>query len=170
VTGQPPVQPIKGPGPYRIHVRLEPVAHVPSRSHIPEAFDAVDLVGADFKGEHDRGLSRFEARVYAPPGVEDSDRDRCMIANFGFHHMVLDYASGGNMHFTGVLVSALAYTPTLYQSLDSGVPLTELESARGNWPGDVRYLPPPWAYLQPFLGWRAAVTIAPLRSEREENQ
>lgn len=163
-------QPIKGPGPYRIHVRLEPVPHVPSHSRTPEAFDAIDLLGADFKGEHDRGLSRFEARVYAPPGVEDADRDRCMIASFEFHHMVLDYASGGSMHFTGVLVGALAYTPSLYESLASGVPLTELEEARGNWPGDVRYQPPPQASLQSFLGWRAAVTVAPSRSNKEESQ
>lgn len=170
MTEQPRLHPIKGPGPYRIDVRLEPVPHVPSSRHRPEAFDAAKLLGADFKGEHDRGLSRFEARVYAPPGVEDADRDRCMIANFSFQHMVLGYASGGAMHFTGVLVGALAYTPTLYTSLDSGVPLTELEEARGNWPGDVRYQPPHWAHLQPFLGWRAAVTVAPLGSGREESQ
>lgn len=42
---------ITGEGSHRISVRLEPVPHVPS-----PAFDAIQFAGADFKGEHDRGL------------------------------------------------------------------------------------------------------------------
>jgi hypothetical protein len=162
---------IAGDGPHRIWIRLEPVPHVTSprpRGGWPESFRAVTLNGADFNGDHDRGLSRFEARVYAPPGFEDSDRDRCMLASFEFHHMVLNSARGGARGFTGVLVSALAYPQDSYDRLSAGTPLTEIEEAKGRWPGEIRYQPHRYAELQPFLGWRAKVTVAPLK-DREDS-
>lgn len=57
MTEQPQLPPITGTGSFRIQVRLHPVPHVPSHLHMPEAFDAVELVGADFKGEHESGTS-----------------------------------------------------------------------------------------------------------------
>ncbi|WP_139187291.1 hypothetical protein [Pseudarthrobacter chlorophenolicus] len=159
---------LTGPGDYRIWIRLEPVPHLSSavqRGRWAESFQAVTLKGADFNADHDRGLSRFEARVYAPPGFEDADRHRCMLASFEFQHMILDSARGGVMDFTGVLVSALAYPQEAYDRLTAGTPLTEIEEARGNWPGDVRYLPHPHTDLQAYLGWRAKVTVAPLKNQ-----
>ncbi|MET4143980.1 hypothetical protein [Arthrobacter sp. UYCo732] len=166
-----PALTIAGSGSHRIWVRLEPVSHVSSahpRGGWADAFNAVTLTGADFNGDHDRGLSRFEARVYAPPGFEDSDRDRCMLASFEFHHIVLDHAGGGAMDFTGVLVDALAYPQHVYDRIAAGTLLTEIEEAAGRWPGDIRYQPVPHAELQPFLGWRAKVTVAPLKESHQE--
>lgn len=163
---------IAGDGPHLILIRLEPVPHVSSahtRDGWTEAFSAITLTGADFTGDHDRGLSRFEARVYAPPGFEDSDRDRCMLASFEFHHMVLDSARGGYLDFTGVLVGALAYPQDVYDRLTAGTPLTGIDEARGNWPGEVRYLPHPHAELQSYLGWRAKVTLGPLKTNHKDN-
>lgn len=168
MTEQTPALAAAGNGAYRICVRLEPVSHVRHGRSWPEAFTAVTLTGADFNADHDRGLSRFEARIYAPPGFVDSDRDRCMLASFEFHHMVLDSARGGVMDFTGVLVGALAYPQDVYDRLAAGCPLTDIDEARGNWPGEVRYLPHPHAGLQAYLGWRAKVTIAPDRRQDDQ--
>lgn len=151
-----------GSGSYNIRVRLEPVSYL-SSPRLAAGFDAVTLAGGHFRGEYDRGLSRFEARAYAPEGIEDSDRDRCLLACFEFHHMVLDCATGSTLHFTGVLVGALAYSRDTYRQLAAGVALTDLEEPRGNWPGDVRYQPRPFEDLQPYLGWRAKVTVTPMR-------
>lgn len=163
---------IAGSGSHRIWIRLEPVSHVPSahpRGGRAEAFSAVALTGADFNGDHDRGLSRFEARVYAPPGLEDSDGSRCMIASFEFHHIVLDHARNGAMDFTGVLVGALAYPQETYNQLAAGTPLTEIDAAKGRWDGDIRYQPFPHTELQPYLGWRAKIAVAPLNDRDQEN-
>lgn len=162
---------ISGSGSHRIWIRLEPVTHVPSahpRGRWAEAFSAIALTGADFNGDHDRGLSRFEARVYAPPGFEDSERDRCMIASFEFHHIVLDHARSGAMDFTGVLVGALAYPQDAYDQMAAGTPLPEIDAAKGRWPGDIRYQPFPHTELQPYLGWRAKIVVAPLRDIDQE--
>lgn len=159
---------IAGDGSHRIWIRLEPVPHVTSghpRGRRAEAFTAAALTGADLNGDHDRGLSRFEARVFAPPRFEDSDRDRCMLASFEFHHMILDSARNGHLDFTGVLVGALAYPQEAYDALAAGTPLQEIEVAKGRWPGEIRYLPQPHDELQAYLGWRAKVTLAPLKSQ-----
>ncbi|QOT19653.1 hypothetical protein HMI59_23870 (plasmid) [Paenarthrobacter sp. YJN-5] len=168
MTEQPPVLAVTGIGAYRIRVRLEPVPHLRHGRGWPEAISAATLTGADFNADHDRGLSRFEARIYAPPGFEDSDRDRCTLASFEFHHMVLDSARGGIMDFTGVLVGALAYPQNVYDRLAAGTPLTDIDEARGNWPGDVRYLPHPHTNLERYLGWRAKLTISPLRRQDDQ--
>lgn len=163
---------ISGAGAHRIWIRLEPVSHIPSarrRGHLATAFEAVALTGADFNGDHDRGLSRFEARLYAPPGFEDSDRDRCILANFEIHHVVLDGAHGGRMDFTGVLVSALAYPQEVYDRIAGGTPLLEIPEILGHWGDDVRYLPVPHPELEQFLGWRAKIIVAPLNERDQEN-
>lgn len=163
---------VTGAGAHRIWVRLEPVRHVPSsRSghRLEEAFDAVALTGADFNGSHDNGLARFEARVYAPPGFEDADRHRCMLASFEFHHVVLNHAQSGRMDFTGVLVGAQAYAQDVYDRAAAGTPLLEIPELRGRWDDEVRYLPAPLAYLQPLLGWRARIIVAPLSEADQEN-
>jgi hypothetical protein len=163
---------IAGAGAHRIWIRLEPVRHVTSARrgpHLAEAFDAVALTGVDFNGSHDDGLARFEARVYAPPGFEDSDRDRCVLANFEFHHVVLNSAQSGRMDFTGVLVGALAYRQEVYDRIASGTPLLEVPEILDQWKESVRYLPVPHPELQQFLGWRARIIMAPLHESDQDN-
>lgn len=163
---------ISGTGAHRIWIRLEPVPHVPSahqRGRYAEAFDAVALTGADFNGDHDNGLSRFRVRLYAPPGIEDADRDRCILADFEFHHVVLNNAQSGRMDFTGVLVGAQAYTQEVYDRIATGTPLLEIPELRGRWDDEIRYLPGPLAYLQPLLGWRARIILAPLNDRDQED-
>lgn len=163
---------IAGAGAHRIWVRLEPVSHVPSArrgAHWARAFDAVELTGADFNGGHDGGLSRFEARLYAPPGFEDDDGDRCLLANFGFHHIILDSSQGGRMDFTGVLVNAQAYTQDVYDRIAAGAPLLEVPEALDQWGTSVRYQPPAHEDLQQYLGWRARIVVAPLHEQDQEN-
>lgn len=163
---------IAGAGAHRIWVRLEPVSHVPSgspRGHMPRPFDAVALTGADFNGDHADGLARFEARLYAPPGFVDADRDRCLLASFGFHHVVLNNSQSGRMDFSGVLVSALAYSQEVYDRISAGTPLLEVPEILDQWGDDVRYLPHAHVGLHPFLGWRAKIIIAPLNEADQEN-
>jgi hypothetical protein len=163
---------ITGAGAHRIWIRLEPVRHVLTArrgAHLVQAFDAVALTGADFNGSHDDGLARFEARVYAPPGFEDSDRDRCMLASFEFHHVVLNHAQSGRMDFTGVLVGAGAYTQDVYERISGGTALLDIPEILDQWKESVRYLPRPHPELQSFLGWRARITVAPLRESDQEN-
>jgi hypothetical protein len=163
---------ITGAGAHRIWIRLEPVRHLPSArrgAHLVQAFDAVALTGADFNGSHDDGLARFEARVYAPQGFEDSDRDRCMLASFEFHHVVLNHAQSGRMDFTGVLVGAQAYTQDVYDRITAGTPLLEVPEILDQWKESVRYLPLPHPELQQFLGWRARVILAPLNEADQDN-
>lgn len=172
MTEQPTALAITGSGAHRIWIRLEPVRHVPSArrgAHLVSAFDAVELTGADFNGSHDDGLARFEARVYAPPGFEDADRDRCLLASFEFHHVVLSHSQSGRMDFTGVLVGALAYPQDVYDRIAAGTPLPEIPELRGRWDDEIRYLPAPLAYLQPLLGWRARIVLAPLHENDQEN-
>ncbi len=172
MTDQMPELAITGAGAHRIWIRLEPVRHVTSARrgpHLAEAFDAVALTGADFNGSHDDGLARFEARVYAPPGVEDSDRDRCLLASFEFHHVVLNAAHGGRMDFTGVLVAAQAYRQDVYDRITAGTPLLEIPETLDQWKESVRYLPLPHPELQQFLGWRARVILAPLNESDSDN-
>lgn len=163
---------ITGAGAHRIWIRLEPVRHISSARrgpHLVQAFDAVALAGADFNGSHDEGLARFEARVYAPPGFEDSDRDRCMLASFEFHHVVLNHAQSGRMDFTGVLVGANAYRQGVYDRSAAGTPLLEIPEILDQWKESVRYLPLPHPELQSFLGWRARITVAPLHESDQES-
>jgi hypothetical protein len=163
---------IAGAGAHRIWVRLEPVPYAwPKRrgGPLPTAFDAVALTGADFNGSHDNGLSSFRARVYAPQGFEDADRDRCLLADFEFHHIVLDGSHGGRMDFTGVLVGAHAYPQEVYDRIAAGSPLLEIPALRGRWEDEIRYLPTPHPDLDQFLGWRAKIVIAPLRDSDQEN-
>lgn len=163
---------IAGSGAHRIWIRLEPVPHVRSghpRGRWQDAFQAVALTGADFNGDHHHGLARFEAKVYAPPGFEDSDRSRCMLASFEFHHMVLDSARGGGMDFTGVLVGALAYPQEVYDRIASGTPLLEIPELIGRWDDEIKYQPVRNPDLEPFLGWRAKVSIAPLKESDQDN-
>ena len=163
---------VTGAGAHRIWIRLEPVSHVPSAHrghHLEKAFDAVALTGADFNGSHDDGQARFRVRLYAPPGFEDADRDRCLLADFEFHHVVLNHAQSGRMDFTGVLVGALAYTQDVYDRIAAGTPLLEIPELRGRWDDEIRYLPAPLAYLQPLLGWRARIVLAPLNDRDQEN-
>lgn len=163
---------ITGAGAHRIWIRLEPVRHVPSArrgAHLVQAFDAVALTGADFNGSHDDGLARFEARVYAPPGFEDDDRDRCILASFEFHHVVLNHAQSGRMDFSGVLVGAAAYPQNVYERITAGAPLLEIPEILDQWGESVRYQPLPHQELQPFLGWRAKIVVAPLNECDQEN-
>lgn len=163
---------ITGAGAHRIWIRLEPVPHIPSahqRGRFAEAFQAVSLTGADFNGDHANGLSRFDAKVYAPPGFMDSDRSRCILASFEFHHMVLGSARGGVMDFTGVLVGALAYPQEVYGRITAGDPLLEIPELRGRWDDEIRYLPTPHPGLEKYLGWRAKIILAPLNVRDQEN-
>jgi hypothetical protein len=163
---------ITGAGAHRIWIRLEPVRHLQSARrgpHLAEAFDAVALTGADFNGSHDDGFARFEARVYAPPGFEDSDRHRCTLARFELHHVVLNNARGDRMDFTGVLVGAEAYRQDVYDRIAAGTPLLEVPEVLDQWKEAVRYLPLPHPELQQFLGWRARVILAPLNENDQEN-
>ena len=172
MNGQIPELTIVGAGAHRIWIRLEPVSHVASArrgDHLVQAFDAVALTGADFNGSHNDGLARFRARVYAPPGFEDADRDRCLLADFEFHHVVLNHAQNGRMDFSGVLVGASAYTQDVYDRITAGTPLLEIPELRGRWDDEIRYLPGPLAYMQPLLGWRARIIVAPLKESDQEN-
>ena len=168
----PPELAITGAGAHRIWIRLEPVSHVPSaysRGHLAPAFDAVALTGADFNGDHADGLSRFQARLYAPPGFEDADRDRCLLADFEFHHVVLNAAQSGRMDFTGVLVGANAYPQDVYDRIAAGTPLPEVPELRGRWDDEIRYRPAPHQELERLLGWRAKIILAPLNNRDQEN-
>jgi hypothetical protein len=172
MTSQIPELAISGAGAHRIWVRLEPVRHVPSArrgAHLAQAFDAVALTGADFNGSHDEGLARFEARVYAPPGFEDTDRWRCLLASFEFHHVVLNHAQSGRMDFTGVLVAANAYPQDVYDRIASGTPLLEVHEILDQWKESVRYLPVPHPDLQAYLGWRARIILDPLNEADQDN-
>jgi hypothetical protein len=172
MTGRIPELVIAGAGAHRIWIRLEPVRHVASArrgAYLVEAFDALALTGADFNGSHDDGLARFEARVYAPPGFEDSDRDRCLLASFEFHHVVLNHAQSGRMDFTGVLVGAQAYRQDVYDRIAADTPLLEIPEILDQWKESVRYLPSPHPELQSFLGWRARIILAPLNESDQEN-
>jgi hypothetical protein len=172
MTGRVPELAVSGAGAHRIWIRLEPVRHVPSArrgAHLAQAFDAVALTGADFNGSHENGLARFEARVYAPPGFEDSDRDRCMLANFELHHVVLNHAQSGRMDFTGVLTGANAYRQDVYDRIAAGTPLREIPEILDQWGEGVRYLPLPHPELEQFLGWRAQVILAPVYENDQEN-
>jgi hypothetical protein len=163
---------IAGAGAHRIWIRLEPVRHLASArrgTRLAEAFDAVALTGADFNGSHDNGLARFEARVYAPPGFEDPDRDRCLLASFEFHHVVLNHAQSGRMDFTGVLVGVNAYRQDVYDRIAGGTPLLDVPEVLDQWQEAVRYLPLPHPELQQFLGWRARIILAPLNENDQEN-
>lgn len=163
---------ITGAGAHRIWIRLEPVRHILSARrgpHLAEAFNAVALTGADFNGSHDEGLARFEARAYAPPGFEDSDRDRCILAAFEFHHVVLNHAQSGRMDFTGVLVGANAYRQDVYDRITAGTMLPDIPEVLDQWQESVRYLPLPHPELQQFLGWRARVIVAPLNESDQDN-
>jgi hypothetical protein len=57
------------------------------------------------------------AAAMSRSGFEYPDRSRCLLANFEFHHVVLNNAQSGRIDFTGVLVGAVAYRQDVYDRI-----------------------------------------------------
>lgn len=153
---------ITGDGFYDAYFILEPGPHVrfPRHDRHDLLRDPVTLKGADLEGglRHDRTI--FELNSYAPPGIVESDGDRCLLASMEFLSVNLEAMKGGRLHLSGILTGADTYPQDVHDKIAAGVPLAEIEELKDDY-DYIRYLPPRYTPLQEYFGWEAKVRLIP---------
>lgn len=153
---------IAGHGVFNVTIDLQEMRHSRS-SRRKSSFTihrAVTIEGADLDGGLQDGRSMFEVNSYAPVDIVDSDDDRCLLASFDFHSVVLQSTWGGVFTLRGTLGAAEAYPQGVYDLIDAGRELGTMPEFQTP-SGEVRYLPPAYEPLQHYLGWEASIRLVP---------
>ncbi|MET4143927.1 hypothetical protein [Arthrobacter sp. UYCo732] len=153
---------VAGDGFFDVYITLDPPPHMrfprhTDRDRVPQA---VTLKGADLEGGPRDGRTAFEINSYAPPGVVESDGDRCLLASLEFQAVNLSSSAGGRLYLCGFLSGAETYDQDVHDRIMAGTPLPEIEELAGDY-GDVRYLPPRYTPLEEYFGWEATVRLVP---------
>lgn len=154
---------LRGTGSYDIGIVVEPPPHL--RGHRDTGDDndertlLAKLEGGTLTGSSEKGI--FEVNLMAPPGVEDDDGDRIILASFEFHSFHLESAFNGLLYFKGYLSAVEAHSQEIYNSL---IWLSETEEfekipALTSSDGRLKYLPRALPEAQKFIGWQARVTV-----------
>lgn len=157
---------VTGDGFFDVYITLDPPPHMrmprhTDRDRIPQA---VTLKGADLEGGLRDGRNAFEINSYAPPGVVESEGDRCLLASLEFQAVNLSSSSGGRLYLCGFLSGAETYAQDVHDKIAAGTPLEEISELEGDY-DDVRYLPPRHAPLEDYFGWEASVRLIPRNSD-----
>lgn len=161
---------ITGSGPYNIDIMLEPVPHARGGRVSNEEAEAsrtvlASLKGASLEGSNSGSQNSFEVNVYAPNNVEDFSGDPVILACFEFHSVQLDFARNARIDMVGFLSGAYAHSQEVYDSLEGLTTQEEFEAvpALTNAVGHVKYIAPRHDPADPFMGWKAEISIRPVK-------
>lgn len=157
---------IVGDGAYFVSIDLIEAPHARLDRYDDEEPDlrgAVTADGSDLSGGLKDGRSIFELNSFAPPGVVESDGDRCILASLEFHSVQMTNARGGIIYLRGFLSAAEAYSQDVFDRIAAGTPLEEIcEMASEH--GGIKYRPPKYVPLQDYLGREATIRLVPRKA------